>query len=187
MKVSVVMLFYPATTQSVPGTTVSGLGDTKFGVKYRFVQETDSRPQASFYPSAEFPTGNNANGIGNSRTWYRFPLWIQKSSGRWTTYGGGGYAINAAPGATNFWYGGWLVQRDFSENVTAGGEVYYEGPQFVGNKWSTLYNAGSYISLTKDFGILFGVGHSISGDNQGRGIYRAGLERRAPSKRNVAR
>lgn len=98
--------------QSIAGATVSGIGDTEFGVKFRFLQETAGRPQMSFYPSVEFPTGNRSNGIGNGRTWYRFPLWIQKSWGRWTTYGGGGYAVNTAPGAANFPFAGWLVQRD---------------------------------------------------------------------------
>jgi hypothetical protein len=188
---SVPSISTPAMPQSVPGTTVSGLGDTEFGVKYRFLQETTGHPQVSFYPSAEFPTGNKANGIGNGRTWYRFPLWVQKSWDRWTTYGGGRYAINPAPGATNFWYGGWLVQRAFSENVTVGTEIYYEGPQFAGDRWSTLYNAGSYISLTKNFGILFSIGHSISGDNQSVAYFALGwngaLGRRAAPLDAVAR
>jgi hypothetical protein len=151
---------------TVPGTTVSGFGDTEFGVKYRFLQETPGRPQVSFYPSVEFPTGNKGNGIGNGRTWYRFPVWAQKSWGKWTTYGGGGYAVNSAPGMTNFPFGGWLVQRDFSDYVSVGAEVYYQGPQYVGDRASTFYNAGSFITLTKGFGILFSLGHTFSGDNE---------------------
>lgn len=152
--------------QSIPGTTVSGFGDAEFGVKYRFLQETAGRPQMSFYPSIEIPTGNSENGIGNGRTWYRLPIWMQKSWGKWTTYGGGGYALNSMPGTTNYVFGGWLVQRDFSDYVTVGAEVYYEGPQFVGDRSSTFYNVGSYISLTKNFGILFSLGHTFAGDDQ---------------------
>lgn len=151
---------------TIPGTTVSGFGDTEFGIKYRFLQESAGRPQISFYPSLELPTGNKDDGIGNGRTWYRLPIWIEKSWGRWTTYGGGGYAINTAPGSSSFRFGGLLVQRDFSENVSVGAEVYYEGAQFAGDKWSTFYNAGSYISLTREFGILFSIGHTVSGDDQ---------------------
>jgi hypothetical protein len=130
------------------------------------------------------PTDYKGNGIGNGRTWYRLPLWILKSSGRWTTYGGGGYAVNAAPGATNYSFGGWLVERDFSESVTIGAELYSQGAQFVGDKWSTFYNAGSYISLTKQFGILFSIGHTFSGDNQSVAYFALGwngaLHRNAP-------
>jgi hypothetical protein len=151
---------------SVAGATVSGYGDTEFAVKYRFLQETGGRPQMSFYPAIELPTGNKTNGIGNGRTWYRFPIWIQKSWGPWTTYGGGGYAINSVPGMTNFSFGGWLVQRDFSENVSVGAELYYQGPEFAGDDSTTFYNAGSFITLSKGFGILFSIGHSFAGDNQ---------------------
>lgn len=152
--------------QGIPGTTVSGYGDTEFGVKYRFLQETAERPQISFYPSIEIPTGNSQNGIGNGRIWYRLPVWAQKSWGRWTTYGGGGYALNSAPGTTNFGFGGALLQRDLSDNVSVGGELYYQGPQFQGDRYSMFYNGGSYVTLDKGFGILFSLCHTLSGDNQ---------------------
>lgn len=29
-----------------------------------------------------------------------------------------------------------------------------------------FYNAGTYITLTKNFGILFSIGHTFAGDNQ---------------------
>lgn len=152
--------------QGIPGATVSGYGDTEFGVKYRFLQETAQRPQVSFYPSIEIPTGNSQNGIGNGRVWYRLPVWAEKSWGRWTTYGGGGYALNNAPGTKNFGFGGALLQRDLSDNVSVGGELYYQEPQFHGDRYSMFYNGGSYITLDKGFGILFSLGHTLRGDNQ---------------------
>lgn len=154
----------PYTFESVPGQgTVSGLGDTELGVKYRFVQETSGRPQIGIFPMAEIATGNASDGLGNGRTWYRLPLWIQKSYGPWTTYGGGGYALNAAPGMKNYPFGGWLVQRDFGEHLTLGGEIYSEGAQQSGGLWSTFYNVGGYVAPTQHFNILFSVGHTISG------------------------
>jgi hypothetical protein len=153
--------------EAAPQATVSGFGDTEFGVKYRFLQETPNRPQISFYPSIEIPTGNQYNGIGNGRTWYRIPIWMQKSWGRWTTYGGGGFALNNAPGMTNYGFAGWLIQRDFSDAVSVGGEVYYQGPQFAGDRYSLFYNFGSTIALSHGFSVLFSVGHTFSGgDNQ---------------------
>jgi hypothetical protein len=160
--------------QGTAGATVSGMGDTELGIKYRFLQETRDRPQIAFYPSIEIPTGNKENGIGNGRTWYRFPVWLQKSWGRWTTYGGGGYSVNSAPGQSNFPFAGWLVQRDFSDALSVGGELYYQGPQFVGDRHSTFYNFGSYIILTDGFGILFSLGHTLSGDNASVGYFALG-------------
>jgi len=58
------------------------------------------------------------------------------------------------------------VQRDFSPHVTLGGEIYSQGAQFTGDKWSTFYNIGGYVAPVENFQLLFSLGHTISGDNQ---------------------
>jgi hypothetical protein len=149
----------------------SGLGDIELGVKYRFVQETAGRPMIGIFPMAEVATGNAAQGLGNGVTWYKLPLWIQKSYGPWTTYGGGGWAINSAPGMANYPFGGWLVQRDIGSKLTLGGELFSEGPTIVGGQHATFYNVGGYLKPTDNFNILFSVGHTISGENHAIGYF----------------
>jgi hypothetical protein len=53
-------------------------------------------------------------------------LWLQKSFGPWTTYGGGA-ALNSAPGQRDYPFGGWLVQRDFGKHLTLGREFFAQG------------------------------------------------------------
>ena len=64
-------------------------------------------------------------------TWYKVPLWAQKSWGPWTTYGGGGETLfdhaAHAIGYQNFPFAGWLLQRDIGKKLTLGGEVFYHG------------------------------------------------------------
>jgi hypothetical protein len=75
-------LIVPMTTVGSGGVpTVSGLGDTEFGIKYRFLHETNGWPQIGIFPMAELPTGDADRGLGNGRTWFRLPLWAQKSFG----------------------------------------------------------------------------------------------------------
>ena len=38
-------------------TSSYGLGDMEFGLKYRFIQETDYRPMVGVFPLLEIPTG----------------------------------------------------------------------------------------------------------------------------------
>ena len=38
------------------------------------------------------------------------PLWLQKSWGPWTTYGGGGFGFNTARGGRNWAFLGWQAQ-----------------------------------------------------------------------------
>ncbi|MGH7951036.1 MAG: hypothetical protein ACREFE_03830 [Limisphaerales bacterium] len=159
-------LVVPMTTVAPDGgPTVSGLGDTEFGIKYRFIHETNGWPQIGIFPMAELPTGDSSRGLGNGRAWFRLPLWIQKSFGDWTTYGGGGAALNSAPGARNYPFGGWLLQRDFGKHLTLGGEIFAQGADADDDQGFAALNFGGYYQFTEHFDLLFSAGHSIVGDD----------------------
>jgi hypothetical protein len=144
--------------------TQRGLGDTELGIKYRFVREAGSHPQVGVFPMVELPTGDSDKQLGNGRAWYRLPVWLQKSWGPWTTYGGGGYAINTAPGMRNYWFGGGLLQRQVSDRLTLGGELFAQGPNADEATSTTMGNVGGYWNFTPDFSLLFSAGHSVSGE-----------------------
>ena len=131
-------LVAPVANESAPGQGwTSGYGDTEVGIKYRFVDETDSSPQIGIFPMAEFATASR--GLGNGRTWYRLPLWIQKSWGPWTSYGGGGEALNSAPGQRNYPFGGCVLQRTLGKSLALGGELFSQGAISVGARGTTRW------------------------------------------------
>jgi len=138
----------------------AGYANTEIGLKYRFVKETDNMPQIGTFPILEIPTiGNNEFSNGYAQLF--IPLWAQKSWGKLTTYGGGGYWIN--PGATNknWIFAGWEVQYDFSAFLTLGGELYFHTPDTVGSHQVSGFNFGGSYNASKLFHIIFSVGHSI--------------------------
>jgi hypothetical protein len=140
-----------------------GFGDIEFGMKFRFVQETKGRPMVGVFPMIEIPTGDSGRGLGNGRAWWRLPLWVQKSWGPWTTYGGGGYAFNPSPGQRNYPFGGWQVQRELGEKLTLGGEIFAQGKSASDFPASAVFNLGGYFKITEKFQILFTGGHSFAG------------------------
>lgn len=146
------------------GGSAFGFGDIEVGIKYRLVGETRDRPQIGLFPMVELATGSAARGLGNGRTWYRLPLWIQKSWGPWTSYGGGGRDFNRAPGMQDSWFGGALIQRDLSPRLTLGAEVFRQNAQAVGARGYTLANLGGYYNFTPDFSLLFSAGRSVDGE-----------------------
>jgi hypothetical protein len=146
------------------GPTVAGLGDTEFGIKYRFLHETNGWPQIGIFPMVELPTGEAGRGLGNGRAWFRLPLWLQKSFGPWTTYGGGGAALNSAPGQRDYPFGGWLVQRDFGEHLTLGGELFAQGRDTDSDQGFAALNLGGACNVNEHFSLLFSAGHSFAGD-----------------------
>jgi hypothetical protein len=56
-----------------------GFGDLEVGVKYRFVQETDTHPMIGIFPLVHLPTGEENRGLGNGDAQFFLPIWLQKS------------------------------------------------------------------------------------------------------------
>jgi len=162
-------LVLPFTTAFAPdGPNQRGLGDTEFGTKIRFFKETGHVPEIGIFPFFEFPTGNAGKGLGVGKTWYRMPLWLQKSWGdpdrQWTGYGGGGYTIVPQEGFLNFPFAGWLVQRQISKKLTLGAELFGHGPQTPDTtRASTMLDLGGIYEFHDGFDLLFAAGKSIYG------------------------
>lgn len=166
-----------------------GLGDIELGVKYRFVSETDTRPQIGVFPQVELPTGNSRLGLGNGRLWARLPLWLQKSRGPWTTYGGVGYQINHGPGMKDSLFAGWLVQRQITSRLILGTEVYHQNAQAVGARHTTLTDVGGYDTLHGGLSLLFMAGHTVSGESHAVGycgLYYTWGRDRAPGRESAS-
>lgn len=162
----------PFENATVPGMpNAFGFGDTEVGVKYRFVQESARAPQIGIFPMAEVATGDPARNLGNGQTWYRLPVWIQKSydGGKWTLDTGGGAALDDAPGQRNYGFGGLLVQRSLGAGLTLGAEVYAQGATAIGTSATTFYNVGAYVNPSSQFSVLVSLGHSVAGQNHAIG------------------
>jgi hypothetical protein len=153
------------------GPSAFGLGDIEMGIKYRFVQETRHRPMIGTFVMFELPSGSYARGLGVGKTWYKLPLWVQKTIGPWTTYGGGGETvIRGVPGLRSYPFAGWLVQRDLAKKLTLGTEVFYHGPQGLATpqtRPATLVDVGGYYKF-RDPGVqlLFCYGHTAVGQKE---------------------
>jgi hypothetical protein len=154
-----------ALAASDSGPTTYGVGDVELGAKYRFVQEKGRRPQVGIFPMLELPTGDSHRNLGNGETWARLPLWLQKSWGKWTSYGGAGYIINRAPGMRDTIFAGWLVQRQLNRKLAMGIEWYDPGRQSVAGRSTQLVNAGGTYSFHHNFSLLFAGGHSFHGES----------------------
>jgi hypothetical protein len=145
------------------GPNAYGMGDIELGFKYRFLQETDYRPMAGIFPMLEIPSGDVNVGLGNGQAWGKVPLWLQKSWGPWTTYGGGGFAVNQAPGQRDYYFGGWQVQRQLGKRLILGGEIFTQGKSSDDNRSFMVFNLGGFFNITPNFQLLFTGGHTLAG------------------------
>ncbi len=137
-----------------------GYENTEFGIKYRFVKESEAMPQIGVFPIIEIPTISNSN-FGNNKPQVYLPLWLQKSWNKLASYGGLGYWINPGAQNRNWIFTGWEFQYDFSKTLTLGGEIFYhssdtnEANNFLG------FNFGGFLNFSEKFHILFSFGHNI--------------------------
>ena len=157
-------LITPMSFAHANGSSMYGYGDTELGAKYRFVQESDVVPQVGTFPIMEVPTGNKDRGLGNGSVQLFLPLWLQKSWGKLTTYGGGGFWYNTDPQGRNWSLFGWEMQYDFSEVVTIGGELLYNTPNTRDGPSGAAFNIGGYINFDEHNHLLFSFGHSLHGE-----------------------
>jgi hypothetical protein len=141
------------------GNIQYGYANTELGIKYRFIPETESMPQVGTFPIIEVPTIKNSN-FSNNKVQIFLPVWLQKSWGNLTTYGGGGYWFN--PGNKNWLYAGWLAQYDFSKTVTLGGELYYHTASSENEKSLFAINLGGFINFSTRFHFIFSVGSGMN-------------------------
>ena len=149
-----------------------GYGDTELGFKYRLVDEnkSDWRPMLGVYPLVELPTGDADRGLGAGYVRAYFPLWIQKSFGDWTTYGGGGYWINHGDGTADrdYWFFGWLLQRQVTKQLAIGGEIFHQTSTVAFGATNPIYtqpttgfNIGAIYDFDDDHHLLVSVGAGL--------------------------
>lgn len=146
------------------GANIFSSGDLETSITYRFIKETDTFPQIAISPQIQWPTGDSERGLSNGRVWMKLPLALKKSWGPWTTYGGGGYAINPALEKQNYAFAGWAIQRELNEKITLGGEVYTQGASGSDSQSYTFVNLGGSYNIDKHFSFLLSVGHSVVGE-----------------------
>jgi hypothetical protein len=148
------------------GPTQYGGGDVELGAKLRFVREGKRMPMVGTFPLVELPTGSEARGLGTGRLHVFIPLWLQKTVGHWQTYGGGGYWLNPGEGNRDFWYVGWLVQRQLSKRAALGTELFDTTADRVGGSGNLQFNVGLVLDLTNRHHLLVSTGRGLTGKSR---------------------
>lgn len=149
------------------GPTHFGIGDVEIGARYRFIDENLQgwEPAVAVYPLIDFPSGDARKNLGTGSTHAFLPLWLAKSFGDWTPYGGGGYWIN--PGATNGARNkDWIfvaagVQRRIFDALTVGGEVFHATSSKTGIKGQTGFDVNGRYNFTDNHHVLFSLGRGL--------------------------
>jgi hypothetical protein len=139
-----------------------GPGDLELGAKVRFVEEARAGVEVGIFPIVTVPTGSASRGLGEGAATLLLPLWLQKSFGPWTTYGGGGYHVRAGADHAEHWFLGWQLQRQLGA-VALGAEVYRETDSVRTLAGATGFSVGAVVDLSERHHLLasFGGGQGL--------------------------
>lgn len=144
--------------------TTGGLGDLLYGVKWRFFDDEKTQIQLAIYPQMFAPTGNYRRGLGGGRPNYILPLLAQKSWDKWTLYGDLGYRLQSALGQQSYWYSGVVLQRDITERLSIGVELFGNTPTTQNGRPDIAFNVGGSFKLQEHLNFIFTAGRDLVGD-----------------------
>jgi hypothetical protein len=109
------------------------------------------------------PTGDPTRGLGAGHVRTYLPVWVQKSFGDWTTYGGGGYWVNHGGGTDDkdYWFFGWLLQKKVTDKLVIGGELFHQTATTILGKDSTGFNVGAIYHFDEHNHLLLSAGRGL--------------------------
>jgi hypothetical protein len=159
------------------GGAAYGPGDVELGFKWRFLDQNRDGIDVATFPLAELPTGSADRGLGSRKPSYFLPVWLEKDWGPWTVYGGGGRWFMHDPGQRDWWFSGVLVQRQVTQALYLGGELFHETAQTVDGRPSTGFNVGGGYAISGPWQVLFSAGRNITDVADNRFSYYLALYR----------
>lgn len=145
-----------------------GAGDLEASVKYRFYHDEDAGLQIAAFPGITLPTASN--GMGADRVTALLPVWAQQEFGKWSVFGGGGYAINPGAGNRDYWTGGVALTRQLGERLLLGVEADRQGPDAIGGRAATSLGVGATYDLPGPLRLLASGGPTFA-DGGGSGFH----------------
>ncbi len=152
-----------------PAGTKWGAGDIAISAKYRFYHDEDAELSIAAFPGITLPTASN--NMGNDKLTAFLPIWVQKDSGPWSLFGGGGYAVNPGPGNRNYWTGGFAVSRQMTPKLLLGIEAKRQGADTINGTGSTSIGLGAIYQLKAPFRLLASGGPTFEDGSSAAGFH----------------
>jgi hypothetical protein len=148
------------------GGTAAGLSDIIFAVKWRFFGNENSPTELAIYPQISTPTGDYRQGLGEGRPAYALPVLAQEKWDKWSLYGNVGYWWQPGINQRNYWYAGAVIQRDITEQLNLGLELFGNTPTQRGIRPDIAFNVGGTWKLNEQLNVLFAAGRDIVGERR---------------------
>jgi len=139
--------------------TVAGIGNIELAAKYRFLHQDGFGWDVALFPRLFLPSLSAH--VGDCHASFLLPLWIAKDFGAWSTFGGGGCALNNGDGSKTYCLAGWALTRQVLPALRIGAEIYHQTADTRDGKASTGVGVGATYDLSKSYHLMASYGPGI--------------------------
>lgn len=139
--------------------TVMGVGNIELAAKYRFLHQEEFGWDAAVFPRLFLPSASPL--VGDRHISFLLPIWIGKDFGQWSTFGGGGCAINNGSDGQNYCLAGWVLTREVMPNLHIGAEIYHQTADTRGGCARTGIGFGATYDLSENYHLMASAGPGI--------------------------
>ena len=140
--------------RDVGARTVDGLGNVELAAKLRVLHQDKFGWDVAVFPRVFLPSGSHK--VGDRHGALLLPVWVGKTIGKWSTFGGGGCELNRGGGAL-----GWALTRDVTARLHAGAEIYHQSADTKGGEPTSGLGAGVVYDLSPHYHLLASAGPGI--------------------------
>jgi len=124
----------------------TGLGNAQLAAKYRFLHQEEIGWDVAVFPRLFLPS--SAGAVGPRHASLLLPFWLERAWDDWSTFGGGGCAINRGGDSKDFCLMGWTLTRQILSELQIGIEIYHQTADAKdGHSTTGSARASSTISL----------------------------------------
>jgi hypothetical protein len=141
------------------GPNAAGIGNIELAAKYRFLHQDHFGWDVAVFPRVFLPSASAQ--VGERHASFLLPLWVQKDFGAWSTFGGGGCAINRGGNSQDYCLMGWALTRQILPNLTIGAEIVHQSADIKGGRAFTGTGAGLVYDLDEHLHLLAYAGPGL--------------------------
>jgi hypothetical protein len=141
------------------GPLIGGVGNVEIAAKYRILHQENNGIDLSVFPRIFLPSASDR--VGDQHASFFLPVWIGKHMGQWTTFGGGGCALNNGDDSKDYCLFAWAVTYRLRENFELGGEIYHQTPDAAGGLHTTGLGLGARYDQSDTLHFVGSIGPGI--------------------------
>jgi len=144
--------------------SVMGVGNIELAAKYRFMHQDDFGWDVAVFPRMFLPSASSL--VGDRHASFLLPIWVGRDFGRWSTFGGGGCALNNGDGGEDYCLMGWALTREVAPKLHLGAEIYHQTAVTRGGRASTGIGFGATYDLSDNYHLMASAGPGIQNTDE---------------------